>query len=705
MSRETGSRRAERMGVWLFGTPSRVARCSAWATRRTGSSPSVSGRDIRRSRSAGSMGAWTSFFSPNGAVFCTTGDVGTSRVFRSETGELLFALPDTVYGGAFSAKGDLVAIYGEERGVHLWDVHHRQKLHTLRGHLSSIVAVTFDPRGRLAATASREGVVKTWGALQSGQAFLGEALIYSSGYSPDGKWLATAPGFRGIRLWEADTGRLRWIVPSRTQTASTMSFSPDSRRLFVAGSDRCVRIFNVADGTPAGMLRGHRGPATVVHCSPDGRYVATGDYRGVVKIWDAASGTELRSLTAHRAFVLSLQFDPTSRFLVSTGSGRPRVWEAASGQLAAVWKNQSQGTSSWGYSPDGLRFAVPVADMSSLGISVPKLEIWDAEQGRALLSLEVHRESIYAAAFDPFGGRRIVTSSMDTTVRQWEAFPWRDADYAEPRGKPLIERLRHYARDYWRERLGRVADVPPMPRMSEEPPLPPGIPEWERGRWPRRDPQAGPLQVNLDSAYTGVLDACIYPTGNDAEYDDDLSELPSGLQQFGGVVFDVRGVVWLRSRLPNPSDPTSWGSDHDFPERVNGIAIGRKFSRLHILHAATTCFAGDTESFKGLNGEPLAVAAYVLRYADGTQHAHEVVYGRDLRDWWWGGRGDDEANVERATVAWTGSNAGTERYEAKLRLFLCTFENPRSDVEVVGIDFVSKLTPAAPFLVAMTVEP
>jgi len=138
---------------------------------------------------------------------------------------------------------------------------------------------------------------------------------------------------------------------------------------------------------------------------------------------------------------------------------------------------------------------------------------------------------------------------------------------------------------------------------------------------------------------------------------------------------------------------------------VNGIAIGRKFSRLHILHAATTCFAGDTESFKGLNGEPLAVAAYVLRYADGTQHAHEVVYGRDLRDWWWGGRGDDEANVERATVAWTGSNAGTERYEAKLRLFLCTFENPRSDVEVVGIDFVSKLTPAAPFLVAMTVEP
>ncbi len=46
-----------------------------------------------------------------------------------------------------------------------------------------------------------------------------------------------------------------------------------------------------------------------------------------------------------------------------------------------------------------------------------------------------------------------------------------------------------------------------------------------------------------------------------------------------------------------------------------------------------------------------------------------------------------------------------DRYEVKLRLFLSTFDNPRPDVEVPAIDFVSELTPAAPFLVAMTVEP
>ena len=325
------------------------------------------------------------------------------------------------------------------------------------------------------------------------------------------------------------------------------------------------------------------------------------------------TGVELRQLEAHPARVWSLQFDAASRLLVSAGAGRPKLWEVASGALLAElddqksgvwfatfvpmsrlvaaacmdnrtrfwqvpsgrlvksWNNQTQGTAYWDYSPDGSRFALPVADVSTLGLSVPKLEIWDASQGRALLNLDVHRESVYAVAFDRSGQRRIVTSSMDTTVRQWEAFPWRDADFPEPPGRPLMERARHYARSSWLERLQQTLNQPSVPRMTEEPPLPPGIPEWERDRWPMRDPQASPLQVNLDSAYTGVLDACMYPSWYDTDYDDDLSELPSGLRRFGGVLFDVRGVVWLRPRLPNPADTTLRAVFHDFPERVEGI--------------------------------------------------------------------------------------------------------------------------------------
>jgi len=691
------------------------------------------------------------FFSPDGSLFCTTGDVGTARVFRAETGELLllFPLPDTVYGGAFSAEGDQLAVFGMDRIVHLWDVPQRREARPLRGHLSSVVAVTFAPGERWLATASREGVVKIWSARHHGRIFFGDSLHYSSGYSPDGRWLATAPLGRGVRLWEAKTGRLQWKVLSRTQSAATLVFSPDSRRLYTAGSDRCVRIYHVADGQPAGMLRGHQHPVQTVHCSPDGKHVATGDSRGGVKIWDAQTGRERYSLAAHPTRVESVFFDAHGRLLLTAGTGKPKVWDVAtgrlvveldeggggafhaafspdgrqvvavcldyrirlwevpSGRLVANWPGQTQGGAPASYSPDGLRFTVPGADMSTLGRSLPKLEIWDTEHGRALLSLEGHRETIYTAQFDA-SGRRLVTASMDSTVRQWEAFPWRDADYAEPGGGSLEERVRHFARGYWRERVAQADDTSVPIRLSEEAPLPPGIPDLERDRWPTRDPAASPLLIKLDRYYTGVLDALFYPSADDLNYDDDLSGLPAGLQRFGGVIFDVRGVILLRADLPGPTRREVGVRWHDYPERVEGIAIGRRFQKLHVLHAASTAeFAHTIPRLlkEAQRKSRPVIGAYVLHYADGARHPYDLQYGRDLRTWWWGARGDEAAEAERATVAWVGTNGASSRCEAKVRLFLSTFENPRPDVEVVSVDFTSKLTPFAPFLVAMTIEP
>jgi hypothetical protein len=79
--------------------------------------------------------------------------------------------------------------------------------------------------------------------------------------------------------------------------------------------------------------------------------------------------------------------------------------------------------------------------------------------------------------------------------------------------------------------------------------------------------------------------------------------------------------------------------------------------------------------------------------------------GRDLRDWWLGGRGDPKTEVTQARVAWTGPNPFADLFQAQVRLFLRTYENPRPDVEVVSVDFVSKEATAAPFVVAMTIEP
>ena len=60
-----------------------------------------------------------------------------------------------------------------------------------------------------------------------------------------------------------------------------------------------------------------------------------------------------------------------------------------------------------------------------------------------------------------------------------------------------------------------------------------------------------------------------------------------------------------------------------------------------------------------------------------------------------------------AVVVWTGSKRAADQNLADLYsicLYKSARENPRPGVELESIDFVSSMSEAAPFLVALTVE-
>jgi hypothetical protein len=108
---------------------------------------------------------------------------------------------------------------------------------------------------------------------------------------------------------------------------------------------------------------------------------------------------------------------------------------------------------------------------------------------------------------------------------------------------------------------------------------------------------------------------------------------------------------------------------------------------MYILHAT-----GYTASDGTLIGK------YVIHYADRTTAVIEIVYGKDVRDWW---NHDSSKGVTRGKVAWAGKNANT----ISIQLFLTTWRNPHPKKKVVSIDYLSMQTSdAAPFCVAMTVQ-
>ncbi len=91
------------------------------------------------------------------------------------------------------------------------------------------------------------------------------------------------------------------------------------------------------------------------------------------------------------------------------------------------------------------------------------------------------------------------------------------------------------------------------------------------------------------------------------------------------------------------------------------------------------------------------VGTYLIHYADGQRKEVIIIYGEDAPGWWGGAV---KKPLARATVAWTRTNA----FDAAIRLFKTVWENPLPQVEIKSLDFVSKMTDAGPFVIAITAE-
>jgi hypothetical protein len=161
----------------------------------------------------------------------------------------------------------------------------------------------------------------------------------------------------------------------------------------------------------------------------------------------------------------------------------------------------------------------------------------------------------------------------------------------------------------------------------------------------------------------------------------DLKEVKTGEHTLADVRFKI-GEKYIQmgsNMVPNK------------PEKVEGIQVDKKFTKLHFLHA--TEWAAD---------DGTVIGEYTVTWDDDTSVTIPIRYGKDILDWWYD---DSSPEPSEAKVAWKGDNALAKGQNKKIRLYQATWENPKPDLKVKTIDISSnKQTPAAPFCVAMTAE-
>jgi len=177
-----------------------------------------------------------------------------------------------------------------------------------------------------------------------------------------------------------------------------------------------------------------------------------------------------------------------------------------------------------------------------------------------------------------------------------------------------------------------------------------------------------------------------------------LDEFPLGTHTFGSVPFAVQGKIQLMGR-------GLLRFNKAFPSRVRGIHIARRCATLRLLHGAA--FVSLTNSAAAVK-----VAALILHYSNGSQCELGIFSGKHVLDWWGPIMKTEIPAYQRQTtapgteLAWVGGNAPIRvlRPDWSLRLYESSFENPRPDLEITTVDYVSTLTEVAPFLLGLTLE-
>ena len=412
-----------------------------------------------------SAGAW----SPDETLLATGHRDGTVTISGSQAGDKIATLRgpgDAIYCLAWSPDGArLATTSANDFAARIWDVPSQKLVLPPLRHSHGITSLAWEPDGRRLATGSIDQAVKVWDAATGREAVTLRGhvdSIVSLSWGPGGH-LASGGGDGSVRIWDAIRDQESIVLPAQGVRATSASWSPDGRRLASGGDDGQVRIWDPATRGEVLTLKGHDegrvipqfGLIRSLAWSPDGTQLASAGLDGAAKVWEAAGGRELfalpadggpvwsvawspdgarlaagsedgairvieglkhdpknRGFKAHQGRVRSLAWSPRGDRLASGGGdGLVKVWDPIRGVERARMQDGRAWVLGVAWSLDGTRLASASADYL--------VAAWDAETGRKLSTMRGHNDFVDAVAWSP-DGTRLASAGLDNSVRVWD---------------------------------------------------------------------------------------------------------------------------------------------------------------------------------------------------------------------------------------------------------------------------------------------
>jgi hypothetical protein len=511
-------------------------------------------------------------------------------------------------------------------------------------------------------------------------------------YTPDGQHVCIVTT-NTISAWETERGQRVAHAKTSTGPLTAMALSPDSRRV-LAQSGASARAWNLTSGDWSEFSIQEVAPVAFMAFTPDGRQVITGTEAGAFRAWDA--------LHARMASDAWRTADPAREFHLSADGAAALVrtkdhaslMDVPAGRPLATLSAHAKGRAT-AFSSDARLFLVAASD------GVTRLAEM-SETPSDFLSLT--REQLLAMARLLAGAEidandAVVPVSAPRLANDWAGL--REHAALQPARRPVWHAARAerfekaklwFALQFHANALQKFNNADPRAnRWAETAARELATADLLTTRsglvtdhFPARSPDATPNLIDLSPFYNVSLTRTWLPI-KDIGRSNDLAQMPSGLQKFAGVQFDVRGLIQLSgSALENLGGR--------FPKQVVEIPANRKATNIHFLHGA---------AWDALYGT--VIGRYRIHYANGESREAKIVFGRNVRDWWFP-RTQPQLTMG-AAVAWQGSNPASRQLGMDVRVYKFTWNNLLPDVEIKSIDFESTMEKPAPFLLAITLEP